>query len=424
MAARRDTRQFFLKTFDTVGDSYDAAPDLVRKMIGVRGANIRVITNKVRGTRINLSAHDYTDAEGNTVPAMYKVCATIRSKDIATARRVVAELTTLKDKCENPAQLTWTPTNLAPGAFIGKGACIIRSFNKRHNVRCWFDNEARHFVIESIERRNVLAAVADLERRDALPPSPKPASVGARSTNSFAALAEESLRSHALSDESHRTINLDAIDAMVGVSDEIKAAMKAAVNGGAFPKVGTAAAAGAAAGRGKWSARREDTMAAITAVPVPPPAPKKPARPAGLTIKCTHVPVMQTLDSPVSGADEPLTRQVADGGEPMSPPPPPMDSPVSGADEPLTRQIAERQAGWARARPWWENEDGEESDDGFGEDLPMRRQTSFKGGAAGAEGEAPRIWSPGKAPAGVITIPCLRADGTRGVTALPCVDEE
>jgi hypothetical protein len=346
MAARRDTRLFFLKTFDTVGGSHDDAPALVRKMIGVRGANIRVITSKVRGTRINLSAHEYTDAEGNIVPAMYKVCATIRAKDVATARRVVAELTTLKDKCENPAQLTWTPTNLAPGAFIGRGASIIRSFNKRHNVRCWFDNEARHFVIESIERRNVLAAVADLERRDALPPSPKPASVGSRLTNSFAVLAEEDLHSHAVRDECHRTINLDAIDAMVGVSDEVKAAMKTTLYRSSFPTVGTAAAAGAGAGRGKWSARREDTMAAITSVPVPPPAPKKPTRPAGLTIKCTHVPVMQSLDVPIS------------------PPPPP------GADAAVCHE-------------WWADDEDEDEDDGFG--AQIRRQISFKGGAAGAE---------------------------------------
>jgi len=304
----------------------------------VRGANIRVITSKVRGIRINLSAHEYTDAEGNVVPAMYKVCATIRAKDIATARRVVAELTTLKDKCENPAQLTWTPTNLAPGAFIGKGAIIIRSFNKRHNVRCWFDNEARHFIIESIERRNVLAAVADLERRDALPPSPKPASVGARSTNSFAALAEEALHSHAVRDAFQDTINLDVIDAMVGVSDEIKAAMKATLNRSSFPTVGTAAAAGAGAGRGRWSARREDTMAALTAVPVPPPAPKKPARPVGLTIKCPSVPVMQSLDSPIS-------------------PPPPI--------APTAAQPARQE--------WWD--ESEEEEDCFGAQL--RRQTSF-----------------------------------------------
>jgi hypothetical protein len=202
-------------------------------------------------------------------------------------------------------------------------------------------------------------------------------------------------------DESHRTINLDAIDAMVGVSDEVKAAMKAAVNGGAFPKVGTAAAAGAGAGRGKWSARREDTMAAITSVPVPPPAPKKPTRPAGLTIKCTHVPVMQSLDSPLSGADEPLVRQVADGGEAMSPPPPPMG------------------AIGAESKPWWASDEEEEEDDGFG--AQIRRQTSFKGGAAAPAEVEPSVWNRGEAPAGVITIPCLRADGTRGVTALPCV---
>jgi hypothetical protein len=365
MAARRDTRLFFLKTFDTVGGSHDDAPALVRKMIGVRGANIRVITSKVRGTRINLSAHDYKDTEGNVVPAMYKVCATIRSKDEATARRVVAELTTLKGKCENPAQLTWTPTNLAPGAFIGKGAIIIRSFNKRHNVRCWFDNEARHFVIESIERRNVLAAVADLERRDVLPPSPTPASVGARSTNSFATLAD-------VHNDTHHTINLDSIDAMVGVSDELKVAMKSALDRSVFPTVGTAADAGIAA-RGKWSARREDTMAVITAVPVTPPAaPKKPARPVGLTIKCTHVPVMQSLDSPLSGADEPLVRQVADGGEATLAPPPPIGRSFARSDFSLVRD------------EWWDESEEEEEDDGFG--AQIRRQTSFRGGAAGADG--------------------------------------
>ena len=400
MAAHRDTRLFFLKTFDVPGE-HDAAPTLVRKMIGVRGANIRAITNKIRGTRINLSAHDYTDASGEVVPALFKVCATIRAKDEPTARRVVAELSALKDKCENPARLTWTPTNKAPGAFIGKGARIIRSFNKRHNVRCWFDNEERHFVIESIERQNVLAAVADLEKRDVSPrsrsSSPKAASVATRSTNSFAALAEEEERSP-------HTINLDAIDAMEGVAPEIKAAMKKALEGEAFPKVGTAAAGGAGAGRGKWSARREDTMAAITAAPVPPPASKKPVRPAGLTIKRpARVPVMQTLDSPLSGDEEPLTRQVAVGGGYME-----------------------------ESRAWWD--DGDESD-GFSPLL--KRQTSFKGGAAGAEeGGSARDWSirepwtitiPSKRANGEpwpITIPSQRADETRGEAALPCVDGE
>ena len=173
MASHCDTRLFFLKTFDVPGE-HNAAPTLVRKMIGVRGANIRAITNKIRGTRINLSAHNYMNASGEEVPALYKVCATIRAKDESTARRVVAELSVLKDKCENPARLTWTPKNKNPGAFIGKGASIIRRFNKRHDVRCWFDNEERHFVIESIEQRNVLAAVADLDNPPIMCIKPKP----------------------------------------------------------------------------------------------------------------------------------------------------------------------------------------------------------------------------------------------------------
>jgi len=142
---------------------------------------------------------------------------------------------------------------------------------------------------------------------------------------------------------------------------------------------------------------------------------------------------MQSLDSPLSGADEPLVRQVADGGEaslaPMSPPPPPM-----GAIGAKVRQ------------EWWD-ESEEEEDYGFGAQL--RRQTSFKApffgtdvsgrmcqmayeaaeeakaAAAAAPAEVePRVWNRGEAPAGIVTIPCLRADGTRGVTALPCVDGE
>ena len=364
MAAHSDTRLFFLKTFDVPGD-HDAAPILMRKMIGVRGANIRAISTKIRGTRINLSAHDYTDASGEVVPALYKVCATIRAKDEATARLVVTELSVLKDKCQNPARLTWTPTHKGPGAFIGKGATIIRKFNKTYNVRCWFDNDEGHFVIESIERKNVLAAVEALDKRDvsqcSRPSSPKPTSIATRNTNSFGPLVDEV--------HSPRTINLNAIDAMEGVSAEIKDIMKKALNGEQFPSIG-GAAAGAGSGRGKWSSRREDTMAAITATPVPPPAPMKAARPVGLTIKrSTRVPVMKSLDEET--------------------PPAPTSSPME----------------------WGEFDD--EEGDGFSPQI--RRQTSFNEDSM-VEDVGP--WHTGEAPAGVITLPCLLSNDTRGEAAL------
>jgi hypothetical protein len=101
----------------------------------------------------------------------------------------------------------------------------------------------------------------------------------------------------AVRDECHR-----AIDAMVGVSDEVKAEMKSMINRNSFPTVevdGFTVVAGVG---------REDIMAVVTAIPVPSPAPKK----VGLTIKCPSVPVMQ---SPVSGDDKPLVLQVAAADE-------------------------------------------------------------------------------------------------------------
>ena len=362
MAAQRDTRLFFVKTFSTKGGLHDEADALVRKMIGVRGANIRDITTKIRGTRINLSSHSYTDNEGNVVPKPNLVCAVIRANDEVTARLVVTELSKLKDKCENPAQLTWTPKNKAPGAFIGRGASIIRSFNKKHNVRCWFDNKERHFVIESIERRNVLAAVADLDRQDASPssrpPAPPSSPQNERSTNSFAALVEEEQTQH--------TIILDDIKTKVEPDE--------------FPSIG--AVAGAGAPRGRWGAQREETMTAITSVPVPPPKPKKaPRQYSILRGSPTHIRIpMHSLD------DDTMDDGICTA------------SLIAAAD--------------AQQTEWWDDNEDVFSDDGFSPRI--RRQTSLN------EDFGP--WRTGEAPAGVITIPCLCPDGSLGEAALSYVE--
>ena len=368
MAAQvnRDTRLFFIKTFDVSGEyrEYLALPRLVKKMIGVQGCNIRAITRKISGTSITLSAHGYKNASGEEIEAINKLCAVIRANDVVYARRVVDELSALKDKCENPARLTWTPKNNHPGAFIGKGAVIIRSFNKKHNVHCWYDNEACYFVIESIERKNVLAALADLDRLDVRqsrrPSQPPPSLESVAGTNSFAALADDD------AEERMRMISLDEV--------------KSTPESESFPSIG--AVTGPVTPRGKWSARREDTMATITAVPVPPPAPKKAPRPVKLTKKFSSPPVMQSLDD----------------------------------DDCVTKSKLE----------WWDDSEEEDLDD-FG--PVIKRQTSFKEGTA-TEGlnqtvnsgsGAPRVggpWRIGEAPEGVITFPCLLPDGSRGVAAL------
>ena len=335
---RKYTAQYFVKTF-SVGNEYDASR-LVRKMIGVNGSNICAVNQKT-GTRITLSAHRFLNVYGEELEAPGKIIAAIRAKDEGIARNAVEELLALKEACENPYILTWTPTNKHAGFFIGRNGTKIKEFNKKHNVYCRYDNEAHQFIIESIERKKTLEALNALERMDIERMDIERVDVR-RNTNPFAILAD--------AENIPQMINLDLVQSAPEKEE--------------FPSIGTVPYP--VTPRGKWSAQREDTMSAITAVPVPPPAPKKAPRPQKLTI---NKPVMHNLD------DEDLA----------------------------TSPKKELQ--------WWDDDEEEEEEDLDGLGPVIKRQTSLQTGTE-TEGFGP--WRRGEAPDGVITLPCLLQDGSIG----------
>jgi len=130
--------------------------ELLRRLIGVRGATVRGVTRGTpRGTKV-------TFAETAT-----GVLATIEAPSIEVAQTIVGKLKAIATA--EPVLSTYVPSSTRReliGMLIGKRGVVLTSIGRKHNVKIFYHDEEGRFSIEGISRADVHAAHTALHTRD------------------------------------------------------------------------------------------------------------------------------------------------------------------------------------------------------------------------------------------------------------------
>jgi hypothetical protein len=137
----------------------DICPDptnLLRRLIGVRGATVRGVTRGTpRGTKV-------TFTETST-----GVLVTIEAPSIEVARTIVGKLEAIATA--EPVLMNYIPSSTRReliGMLIGKRGVILSSIGRKHNVKIFYHDEDGHFSIEGVSSADVQAAHTALHTRD------------------------------------------------------------------------------------------------------------------------------------------------------------------------------------------------------------------------------------------------------------------
>lgn len=141
---------------------FENASHRVSFIIGRGGCNVKEIVRKYgeRGD-INITI---------VVEKKY-IVATIVAKNETQCRNTAKALRLINEqyKSKSSFERQWTPANLNPGAFIGKGGSIIKKFNRNYQVHVHHDTESGAFVIRGQTKARVDAAIQALIAKDIKP---------------------------------------------------------------------------------------------------------------------------------------------------------------------------------------------------------------------------------------------------------------
>ena len=130
--------------------------ELLRRLIGVRGATVRRVTKGTpRGTKV-------TFAETAT-----GVLATINAPSIEVARTIVEKLKEIA--CAKPVVDVYQPRSTQReliGMLIGKRGAVLTSIGRKHNVKIFYHGDEGRFSIEGVSAADVAGAIEELRSRE------------------------------------------------------------------------------------------------------------------------------------------------------------------------------------------------------------------------------------------------------------------